>query len=148
LTRQDRLIAFPNVLQHCVQPFALEDPTKPGHRKILAMFLVDPHIRILSTANVPPQRRDWWAEKVRELEHFEALPREIFDRIIEDVNEFPISWDEAQNIRESLMDERGGMAKDMNDQMEEVRPNCILRRIAFADKTSPLLVIASIRRAL
>ncbi|KAF4303366.1 putative duf1665 domain containing protein [Botryosphaeria dothidea] len=57
-THQGRLLAFPNIMQHQVQPFRLADPTKPGHRKILTMFLVDPHIPILSTANVPPQRKD------------------------------------------------------------------------------------------
>ena len=43
------LLAFPNVVQHRVSPFRLADPTRPGHRKLLALFLVDPHIRILST---------------------------------------------------------------------------------------------------
>jgi hypothetical protein len=42
--REDRLIRFPNTLQHLVGPFELEDPTKPGHRKILALFLVDPNV--------------------------------------------------------------------------------------------------------
>jgi hypothetical protein len=120
-TRQDRLIAFPNVLQHLVEPFELKNPKKPGHRKILAMFLVDPHIRVISTANVPPQRREWWAEKVREIEQFAVLPREIFDRIIQDVEGFPISWDAAVKIRESLMDERGAMTDEVNDRMDQVR---------------------------
>lgn len=58
-----RLLSFPNILQHCVSPFSLADRSKPGHRKILAFFLVDPNMRIISTANVPPQREDWWKEK-------------------------------------------------------------------------------------
>ena len=41
-TREGRLLTFPNTLQHQVQPFELQDKTKPGHRKILALFLVDP----------------------------------------------------------------------------------------------------------
>lgn len=114
------MIAFPNVLQHCVQPFGLADPTKPGHRKLLAMFLVDPHIRILSTANVPPQRRDWWAEDVRKIERFDALPRELFDRIIDGVDDFPVDWDEALQIREKLMGERGAMTEELNQKMEHV----------------------------
>ena len=44
-TREGRLLTFPNILQHQVQPFSLVDPSKPGHRKILALFLVDPHLR-------------------------------------------------------------------------------------------------------
>ncbi|KAF1731198.1 hypothetical protein CRV24_009277 [Beauveria bassiana] len=64
-TRQGRAIFFPNILQHRVSPFRLKDASRPGHRKIVALFLVDPAIPIISTANVPPQQRDWWrnAEK-------------------------------------------------------------------------------------
>lgn len=50
--------------QHRVSPFKLQDPTKPGHRRFIALWLVNPHRRIISTANVPPQRQDWWAEAV------------------------------------------------------------------------------------
>ena len=119
-TRQGRLIAFPNILQHCVQPFKLADPTKPGHRKLLAMFLVDPHIRVLGTGKVPPQRRDWWAEEMRKVERFGALPREIFDRIVEGVEGFPVGWDEAVEVRGKLMGERGAMTEELNAQMEAV----------------------------
>ncbi|KZV97535.1 hypothetical protein EXIGLDRAFT_832794 [Exidia glandulosa HHB12029] len=40
-TKCGRCIAFPNIFQHRVAPFSLLDKTKPGHRKILALFLVD-----------------------------------------------------------------------------------------------------------
>ncbi|KFY72305.1 hypothetical protein V499_07558 [Pseudogymnoascus sp. VKM F-103] len=63
-TRQGRLLAFPNVFHHRVSPFKLQDPTKPGHRRFIALWLVDPHQRIISTGNVPPQQQDWWAEAV------------------------------------------------------------------------------------
>lgn len=43
-------------------PLSLEDRSKPGHRKILALFLVDPHRRIISSANVPLHRPDWASE--------------------------------------------------------------------------------------
>jgi hypothetical protein len=62
LTPQGRLLAFPNVFQHRVSGFRLTDPTKPGHRRFIALWLVDPLTRIISTANVPPQQADWWAE--------------------------------------------------------------------------------------
>ncbi|KAF2650993.1 hypothetical protein K491DRAFT_720260 [Lophiostoma macrostomum CBS 122681] len=120
LTRQGRLLAFPNVLQHKVQPFELIDETKPGHRKILAMFLIDPHTRILSTANVPPQRRDWWAEEVRKAPPFSELPQEIFEMIVEFVEDFPISWESAEDYRETLMDERGAQNSDLEDRTESV----------------------------
>ncbi|KFY32862.1 hypothetical protein V495_08667 [Pseudogymnoascus sp. VKM F-4514 (FW-929)] len=63
-TKQGRLLAFPNVFHHRVSPFKLQDPTKPGHRRFIALWLVDPHQRIVSTGNVPPQRLDWWADAV------------------------------------------------------------------------------------
>ncbi|KAF7952592.1 uncharacterized protein EAE97_002089 [Botrytis byssoidea] len=63
-TRQGRLLAFPNVFQHKVSSFRLEDPTKPGHRRFIALWLVDPTLRVISTANVPPQRLDWWVDSV------------------------------------------------------------------------------------
>ncbi len=81
-TREGRLLAFPNVLwvqslfmakkctetrnnsQHRVSPFELIDRTKPGHRRFIALWLVDPNRRIISTANVPPQQRDWWVEAI------------------------------------------------------------------------------------
>ncbi|KAF5873308.1 uncharacterized protein Bfra_008589 [Botrytis fragariae] len=63
-TRQGRLLAFPNVFQHKVSSFRLEDPTKPGHRRFIALWLVDPTLRVISTANVPPQQLDWWVDSV------------------------------------------------------------------------------------
>src|SRR6185437_9957997 len=55
-TRAGRALAFPNILQHRVDPFRLADPSRPGHRKILAFFLVDPSVTIVSTSDVPPQQ--------------------------------------------------------------------------------------------
>jgi len=55
-TPQGRVLVFPNIYQHRVAPFVLEDKAKPGHRSILAFSLVDPgSFRIVSTAHVPPQ---------------------------------------------------------------------------------------------
>lgn len=85
ITRQGRFVAFPNVLQNRVEPFTLADKKKPGHRKILAMFLVDPHTRVLSTRQVPPQNRSWWADEVRQIRPFARLPEELFAMIIEQV---------------------------------------------------------------
>ncbi|GLB35530.1 putative protein of unknown function (DUF4246) [Lyophyllum shimeji] len=106
-TPEGRLLTWPNILQHRVQPFELEDPTKPGHRKILALFLVDPNTRIISTANVPPQRRDWWSEQVRKGDHaVSRLPAELQDHVLDAVEEFPISLEDAKELRLKLMEER------------------------------------------
>lgn len=107
LTREGRLLAFPNCVQHQVQPFELKDKGKKGHRKILAMFLVDPERRILSSSNVPPQRRDWWAEELHREGALRGLPAELVDHTIELVDDFPVSWERAIEMREKLMKERG-----------------------------------------
>jgi hypothetical protein len=120
-TRQGRLLAFPNVLQHQVQPFELVDKTRSGHRKILAMFLVDPHVPVLSTANVPPQSKAWWSEEVRKIEPFGSLPLELFELIIDCVDGFPMSWEDAITIRKELMRERGAVDQRMDLDLDQVR---------------------------
>ncbi|KAG6856743.1 hypothetical protein H0H87_001343, partial [Tephrocybe sp. NHM501043] len=88
-------------------PFELVDHTKPGHRKIVALFLVDPDIRNISTANVPCQQRAWWAEEVRLSKGgIGSLPLEIQDSILNGVDDFPITLEEAKMLRERLIEER------------------------------------------
>ena len=111
-TREGRLLTFPNILQHKVQPFSLVDRTKPGHRKILSLFLVDPHLKILSTENVPCQERDWWRNYIAQLPTcLDQLPLElqeaVFDGVIYD---FPFGLDEAKNLRLALIEERKAFA--------------------------------------
>ncbi len=60
-TPDGRLVVYPNVMQHRVEPCELADRTRPGRRRFLIIHLVDPHFRICSTRNVPPQQYDWWA---------------------------------------------------------------------------------------
>lgn len=120
---EGRLLTFPNILQHQVQPFKLADPAKKGHRKILALFLVDPGIRIISTANVPPQQRDWWGEEVTKQrgpsnKAFGKLSAELKDKIIDEVDDFPIGLDEAKEIRLRLMAERSQYVSDSKAAFE------------------------------
>uniref|UniRef100_A0A8H7K9M8 DUF4246 domain-containing protein n=1 Tax=Bionectria ochroleuca TaxID=29856 RepID=A0A8H7K9M8_BIOOC len=49
-------------IQHAVSSFSLQDKAKPGHRRFIALWLVDPHQRIISTSNVPPQQKEWWLQ--------------------------------------------------------------------------------------
>ena len=111
LTRERRAVFFPNVYMHQVQPFELIDKTKSGHRKILALFLVDPAIPVVSTANVPPQQRNWWRgeQAVRESGR---LPPEIADMVLRNVD-FPIDEEDAKALRDELMSERSGMQAQM-----------------------------------
>ncbi|KAF7967158.1 hypothetical protein HWV62_35668 [Athelia sp. TMB] len=120
VTKQGRLITFPNVFQHRVAPFKLADPTKPGHRKILALFLVDPHIQIISSAHVPCQRRDWWADELGRSGALPGkLPLEIVQEVTASVDDFPISLEDAKKLRLELMEERKGYDVKLDDKFHE-----------------------------
>ena len=118
VTREGRLLAFPNVFQHRVGPFKLEDPSEPGHRKILALFLIDPHCRIISTANVPPQQKNWWSPEIRDSERLAGMPNEVVDQIVDDVDDFPISLEEAKELRLELMEERKVFVEDVETDIQ------------------------------
>ncbi|XXH04275.1 hypothetical protein Hte_010689 [Hypoxylon texense] len=89
--RPGRLLAFPTVFHHKPEPFKLHDPTKPGHLKVLAMYLVDPNIRVLSTDVVPPQQRDWWSRELHSTRPFSKIPQEVVDTIVEFTDRVPLS---------------------------------------------------------
>ena len=108
ITKTHRCVAFPNLYQHQVQPFKLEDPTKPGHRKILVFFLVDPTQKVLSATDVVPQQREWLVEAMRGAgpnSGFAKLPDEILTMIANET-EGTMTRLEAEKYREALMSER------------------------------------------
>ncbi|MFD8986726.1 DUF4246 domain-containing protein [Streptomyces goshikiensis] len=92
-TPAGRCLAFPNVLQHRVGSFRLTDTTRPGHRKILAFFLVDPSESIVSTSDVPPQQP--WSDTST------------------------MTLEQAKEHREQLMRERKFFVAEHNDQLYE-----------------------------
>ncbi|MBM7439343.1 hypothetical protein JOC24_002765 [Streptomyces sp. HB132] len=92
-TPAGRCLAFPNILQHRVGSFRLADPTRPGSRKILAFFLVDPSEKIVSTSDVPPQQP--WSDTST------------------------MTLEQARNFREQLMRERKFFVDEHNDQLYE-----------------------------
>ena len=123
-TREGRLLTFPNILQHRVEPFKLADPTKPGHRKIVALFLVDPNLKVTSTAHVPCQQQEWWWERVMATKSqptskapISRVPIELQDGILEDVD-FPFSLKEAKALRLELMEERKDFTLRYRDNFE------------------------------
>ncbi|KAF6787855.1 DUF1665 domain containing protein [Colletotrichum sojae] len=150
--REGLMLAYPNVLLHKESSFRLKDPTRPGHRKVLTLHLVDPRVRVfvgitgviplmraysnghdlrrvsysahdvcplpiispavptvLSTANVPPQRTDWWAREFSNSGgQFKGMPKEVVDMVEDNVTGFPIHRDEAVRLRkERLVSDRG-----------------------------------------
>ncbi|KAI8916968.1 hypothetical protein DFJ77DRAFT_429368 [Powellomyces hirtus] len=102
---QGRCVAFPNCYQHRVEPFQLADPTKPGHRKILCFFLVNPKKRITSTRDVPPQQFSWWFIQVFSdpCSRLSRLPLELREAIAKHVHE-PMRMTEAKDQRARLME--------------------------------------------
>ncbi|KAH8826717.1 hypothetical protein DL96DRAFT_1603921 [Flagelloscypha sp. PMI_526] len=128
-TVENTCIGFPNIYQHRVSSFKLADPTKPGHRKIVALFLVDPSYRIPSATDIGMQQEHWVKEELYRSsgggEHesrFDALPVEIKDAILERTNGL-MSRKEAEEIRLELMKERSGFVKDYNGQVMSVEFN-------------------------
>ncbi|KAJ2715096.1 hypothetical protein H4R19_001390 [Coemansia spiralis] len=113
--KNGRCIVFPNVYQHKVSGFRLADTTKPGHRKILAFFFIDPTTRIPSTEIVPPQQQDWWAPSLMQVDQMLKLPGLVMDRILQNVD-FPMTLDRAKDLRLELMKERSAN----NDSVTEV----------------------------
>lgn len=107
-TTEGRLITFPNMIQHQVSPFSLADRSRPGHRKILALFLVDPHLPIISSANIPPQQEDWWKERDEVLNEVLGLklPTELQYMVRGYMDVSPITLEEAKKYRLELMEER------------------------------------------
>ncbi|EIN07905.1 hypothetical protein PUNSTDRAFT_53245 [Punctularia strigosozonata HHB-11173 SS5] len=117
ITKQDRCIAFPNLYQHQVSPFKLADPTKPGHRKILVFFLVDPHVKVPSATDVAPQQRSWVRRAMGEAPAgslWNKLPVEILDYIAN--YSFTMSEDEAKQYRLELMKERTVFVDTVNEE--------------------------------
>lgn len=118
ITKQDRSIVFPNIYQHQVQPFELQDPTR-GSRKILAFFLINPEEDpIVSTTLVPPQQAEWYPviEVLQEIEP--RLPLEIVQMIsgLSDRSKL-MELEEAKKYREELMKERKLFVQKTNDEV-------------------------------
>ena len=115
MTKQDRCVAFPNIYQHLVSPFRLVEPTKPGHRKILVFFLVDPNITIPSASTVGPQQATWIRRAVEATEYWQTrLPVELRDMIWERFN--GMTDEQAKAYREELMKERTLIVQTVDEQ--------------------------------
>ncbi len=74
--------------------------------------------RIVSTANVPPQRADWFWEIVRSQGAFRRLPKDILE-IIGEYVKYPMSRAESDKFREDLMNERKFFTKEHTEEVYE-----------------------------
>eukprot|EP00040_Diaphanoeca_grandis_P027958 m.160306 g.160306 ORF g.160306 m.160306 type:complete len:661 (+) comp31180_c2_seq2:8-1990(+) len=107
VAQQGRTVVFSNDQQHRVRPFELKDKTKPGLRKIMAVFLVNPLERVVSTIDVAPQQREWIRDVLLRMDSFSKLPSEIIERILDFVPGMT-TMDEAKVHRLKLMKARAG----------------------------------------
>ena len=92
---RSRVIVWPHTFQNRFLPCSLADDSKPEHLQILALQLIDPNGRIMSTGLVLGQRRDWWASAIgRIVPSRWRLSPAVLDGIVEDVSDDPISMEE------------------------------------------------------
>ena len=106
--KHGRLVSYPSTVQCRIGPFELKDKTKKGHATALAIYLVDPNIRIISTANVPPQRIDWTREMEDLGPHRDELrsfPEYLYNRLLNRRDNFPFKKSEAEKMCVDAWDE-------------------------------------------
>jgi hypothetical protein len=143
-TSKHRAVVFPNVYQHRVSPFSLVDRSKPGFRKILCFFLVDPLKTdawlVISTSRVPPQQFAWLENAVWDLPPnvLGKLPLEIWVKILRHAAPHYMSFNTAKRVREDLMEER----KYLHDENKRIVVDLLKLSTASAD--SPPLLQASV----
>ncbi|KAJ7822522.1 hypothetical protein B0H14DRAFT_3731695 [Mycena olivaceomarginata] len=122
-TSAGRVLAWPNLYQHRVAPFRLFDPTKPGHRKILAVFLVDPSIEpIPSATDIPPQQHYWTLDALVDARNdpnslFSRLPLELLGLTQDYLAYTLMTRDEAEEHRQDLIEERTGFTRDRREEL-------------------------------
>jgi hypothetical protein len=120
-TPQNRLLTFPNTLQHKVAKLT-NNSENTINRKILCFFIVDPAHKITSSSDVPKQQWDVIKEKINNAQK---------DYIIKDlanmVNEYiktGITHEEALDHRLKLMKERKFTVDKDNKEFEREYTLC------------------------
>ncbi|KAL4971183.1 hypothetical protein BDW66DRAFT_165992 [Aspergillus desertorum] len=100
---EGQLLTWPNTFRSKQEPFCLEDPGQPGNLTLIKLRLVDPHYRICSTRNVPPQQHEWWAAAARRAANLDSrLPPELVELVMKQTGWWPISTAEARLVREKI----------------------------------------------
>ncbi|KAK6515769.1 hypothetical protein TWF281_004359 [Arthrobotrys megalospora] len=90
LAKDNRAVAYPNILEHRARSFELIDKTKPGYQKMLIFFLCDPSEshKIPTTRTVAPQQPEeqiaWLTNELRQGKLGE-LPEDVFKLIVDEI---------------------------------------------------------------
>ncbi|KAI9327524.1 hypothetical protein DFJ73DRAFT_863547 [Zopfochytrium polystomum] len=103
--RAGRCVVFPNNYHHRVEPFELEDKTRPGFRKMMACFLIHPDAKIPSTSTVPMQQREWARDTFNRVIPDTVMPAVVKHLVLSVVNP-GISRTEALELAKELGEER------------------------------------------
>ncbi|KAJ5771872.1 hypothetical protein N7520_002401 [Penicillium odoratum] len=98
ISQNGQFFAWPNKLRSKAEPFSLVDPLRPGYLRFATLWLVDPHYRICSTQNVPPQDRSW-VETSQSMENTRKDDSMTFTQAIE--------------ARDQIRQERDKISKDL-----------------------------------
>ncbi|EAW08459.1 DUF4246 domain-containing protein [Aspergillus clavatus NRRL 1] len=108
-----RAVTYPSTLQHRMNRFGLVDKTRPGSAKAVIIFLIDPNVRIISTANIPPQRLDWTFDGVnpQELDGLNHMLDKLTREFRERKDSLPISMNEARRLHDEVYWERAEYTK-------------------------------------
>ncbi|KAJ5103872.1 Protein of unknown function DUF4246 [Penicillium argentinense] len=100
-----RTTIIPSTVQHRITKFELSDKSKPGRTRALAFYLVDPNIRIVSTANIPPQRLDWIFDAQAEEGDLAKPMAQLAVDNKHEKGDMPMSLKEALGIRVEALNE-------------------------------------------
>ncbi|KAJ5160954.1 uncharacterized protein N7482_007958 [Penicillium canariense] len=97
------LLSWPNTFRSKQESFRLADPSQPGNLTGIKLRLVDPHYRICSTRNVPPQQHDWWATSAQQAAHLDRrLPAELVQLVMNQTEQWPVSRAKAERLCQEL----------------------------------------------
>lgn len=116
-------MTFSNIFQTSLALVHLLDPSRPGHCKSLVLHLVDPYVHIISTANVPPQQAGRWdgLNIQRDVLARKGLPGELQDMVLDELEPYPLTIEEARELRLNLMRERDCIGREQTEKLETWR---------------------------
>jgi len=132
-----RCLVFKNSLQHKVKLLWNSSDTETAHRKVIAFWLVDPDVPILSTADCPDQHWDQTSARLGAilarqwnptLDEGTHLDRSTVTRILE-FAKWGFSHDEALAFRADLMRDRAIKSRPSRDAFEKI----IKREYSFCE---------------
>ncbi|KAF8702912.1 hypothetical protein RHS03_06324, partial [Rhizoctonia solani] len=109
ITCQDRYTAVPTPYQHRASPFELADKSRPEHRKIVALPLVDSALQRPSATVVPLQQKEWRVLPIATNLILKAAFGKFSPKTIDRINTFAggfMTQTEAEAYRLELMDGR------------------------------------------